>query len=77
VKDPQQVAQASEEKFKKAQEMEMTKQTAAMMNSPQMDPTKNPNAPEIGQQLGQNNPNQKQAGAPQAPPQGNRPPTPQ
>ena len=77
VKDPQQVAQASEEKFKKAQEMEMTKQTAAMMNSPQMDPTKNPNAPDIGKQLGQNNPNQSQAGGPQAPPKGNRPPTPQ
>ena len=74
VKTQEQVQMGDEKKFKKAQQMELTKQTAAMMNSPQFDPSKNPNAPEID---GQNQPNQGQEGPTQAPPQGQQPPTPQ
>jgi hypothetical protein len=74
VKTQEQVQMGDEKKFKKAQQMELTKQTAAMMNSPQFDPSKNPNAPEFD---GQNQPNQGQEGPTQAPPQGQQPPTPQ
>jgi hypothetical protein len=74
VKSMEQVQMGDKKKFEKAKEMELTKQTAAMMNSAQFDPTKNPNAPEVD---GQNLPNQGQAGAPQAPPPGRQPPTPQ
>jgi hypothetical protein len=74
VKNAEMVAKQDQAKFEKAKQMELTKQTAAMMNSAQFDPTKNPNAPEVD---GQNLPNQGQAGAPQAPPPGRQPPTPQ
>ena len=74
VKNQEQVQMSDKQKFDKAKEMELTKQTAAMMNSAQFDPTKNPQAPEVN---GQNLPNQGQAGPPQAPPQGSQPPTPQ
>ena len=74
VKNQEQVQMSDKQKFDKAKEMELTKQTAAMMNSAQFDPTKNPQAPEIN---GQNLPNQGQAVPPQAPPAGRQPPTPQ
>ncbi len=74
VKNQEQVQMGDKQKFDKAKEMELTKQTAAMMNSAQFDPTKNPQAPEIN---GQNLPGKGQAGPPQAPPPGRQPPTPQ
>ena len=71
VKTPEMVQQAEQKKFQQAQQMEMTKQTAAMMNSPQFDPTKNPNAAQIN---GENLAQQAQAGGPQAPPGAGQPP---
>ena len=71
VKTPQMVQQAQQQKFEQAQQMEMTKQTAAMMSTPQFDPSKNPNAPKID---GENFAQQAQAGGPQAPPGAGQPP---
>ena len=60
VKTNDQVQQAQAQGFQQAQTMELTKQAAALANTPVMDPEKNPQAME--QIYGQNNP--------QSPPEG-------
>lgn len=72
VKTPQMVQQAEQAKMQRAQQMELTKQTAAMMNSPAFDPQKNPQA--LERLNGENQPGQTQAGQAQAAPQGQQPP---
>lgn len=68
VKTPEMVQQAEQQKMQKAQQMELTKQTAAMMNSPAFDPQKNPQA--LEQINGENNTQQAPTGQAQAAPQG-------
>ncbi|AGK86530.1 head-to-tail connector (portal) [Synechococcus phage S-CBP1] len=54
VKSMQEIEQEREQNFQKQQQMELTKQTAALASTPVMDPSKNPEA--LNQLYGQANP---------------------